>query len=123
MDIGGLLQDKNKGNMIFYHGTTEENWHKIQEEGILYGRRFIVDKQGHPIKEVSRCTYLVLDLEEAKQYGEVVLEIEYNPFDDKGNIRKNKIGSRTLPTNNYTPDCWQVRVYEPISIEQVKRIQ
>ena len=25
--------------MIFYHGTTEENWKRIQEEGVLFGVR------------------------------------------------------------------------------------
>ena len=94
--------------MIFYHGTSKENWTAIQQEGFLYGRRYIIDNNGKPIKEVDRCTYLATDLEEAKCYGEVVLQVEYNPFLSK--------------RNNYKDGCWQVRVYEPISIEQIKVI-
>lgn len=105
--------------MIFYHGTNEENWKDIQKEGILFGRRYITDGKGNIIKEVDRCTYLAIDLEEAKQYGNVVLKVTYNPLDDKGNVKKNKRG---LPINNYIKDCWQVRVYEPISISNVERI-
>ena len=39
--------------MIFYHGTTEENWKRIQEEGILFGVRKLAK---------SRCTYLTTDI-------------------------------------------------------------
>ena len=106
--------------MKFYHGTSEENWKVIQEEGILFGRRYITDNNGNNIKEVDRCTYLATDLEEARCYGDVVLEVEYNPFDDKGRIRKNK---KRKPANNYVPDCWQIRVYEPISLNCVKLIE
>lgn len=94
--------------MRFYHGTSEENWIAIQKEGILYGRRFVTDSSGNAIKEVDRCTYLAIDKEEAKCYGDVVLEVEYDPFSSEH--------------NNYVEDCWQVRVYEPISIDNIKRI-
>ena len=95
--------------MIFYHGTSEENWKKIQQEGMLYGRRYVTDNKGNPIQEVSRCTYLALGAEEAKQYGDIVLKVEYNPFENK---RK----------NNYAEGCWQVRVYEPIPLQNIKKI-
>lgn len=95
--------------MIFYHGTSKENWDAIQKEGILWGRRFIVDNNGKPIKEVCRCTYLAVDKEEAEQYGEVVLKVEYNPFNNPKD-------------NNYIEDCWQVRVYEPIPLTDVEKI-
>lgn len=104
--------------MIWYHGTSKDNWNKIQKEGILWGRRFVTDNDGNIIKEVSRCTYLTPDLEEAKQYGNVILKVEYNPFDAKGRIKKDK----RKPLNNYVPDCWQMRVYEPISIDSIKLI-
>lgn len=87
-------------NTIWYHGTSIETWEAIQKEGVLWGLR------GGP----SRCTYLAADLEEAKCYGEVVLEIIYNPLEDKGN-------------NNYIENCWQMRVYSPISLENIRRIQ
>lgn len=94
--------------MIFYHGTTKDNWEKIQEEGILFGRRYVLNNDGTINREVSRCTYLAIDLEEAKCYGEVVLEVEYNPLNSKH--------------NNYQEGCWQVRVYEAIPLENIKRI-
>ena len=95
--------------MIFYHGTTKENWNNIQKEGILFGRRYITDNDGNIIKEVSRCTYLALNKEEAKQYGDIILEVEYDPFVNPG-------------LNNYTLNCWQVRVYEPIHLTNVKKL-
>lgn len=92
--------------MIFYHGTSQENWKAIQQEGFLYGRRYIIDNNGNIIKEVDRCTYLATDLEEAKYYGEVVLQVEYDPKSSKH--------------NNYVDGCWQLRVYEPIPLSQIK---
>ncbi len=91
--------------MIFYHGTNKEIWDTIQKEGILFGRRI------SPItgEELSRCTYLAVDKEEAACYGDVVLQVEYNPFEHP-------------KMNNYINGCWQVRVYEPISIKDVKLI-
>lgn len=103
--------------MRFYHGTSKKNWKAIQKEGFLFGRRFVTDNDGNIIKEVDRCTYLAVDLEEAKQYGEVVLEVEYNPFNEDGSIRTDK---RHSPLNNYISECWQMRVYEPIPIENIK---
>ena len=95
--------------MTFYHGTSKENWEAIQKEGVLYGRRYILGENCFPLKEVDRCTYLAVDLEEAKYYGEVVLQVEYDPFKRK-------------KRNNYIEGCWQVRVYEPIPLTDVKRI-
>lgn len=95
--------------MTFYHGTSKENWDAIQKEGVLFGRRFIVDNDGNIIKEVDRCTYLAVDKTEAEQYGDVVLKVEYNPF-------------KTPKHNNYIEGCWQVRVYEPIPITDVEKI-
>ena len=97
-----------KGLMTFYHGTSEENWKKIQEEGVLYGRRYIVDNEGKIIQEVSRCTYLAVEKPEAECYGDVILEVKYDPSNSEH--------------NNYCEGCWQVRVYEPIPLENVKRI-
>ena len=95
--------------MVFYHGTSKENWNTIQKDGTLYGRRFVTDDNGNIIKEVDRCTYLAVDLEEAKCYGDVVLQVEYDPLNSKH--------------NNYTEDCWQVRVYEPIPISKIQEVK
>ena len=95
--------------MKFYHGTTHENWKLIQDEGVLFGRRHILDNEGKTVKEVNRCTYLATDKDEAASYGDVVLEVEYNPYASEH--------------NNYMPDCWQLRVYEPIPLTNVKRLK
>lgn len=96
--------------MTFYHGTSRDNWEKIQQEGVLYGRRYITDENGRRIKEVDRCTYLAVDLEEAKYYGDVVLQVEYDHM---------KPGAK----NNYCEGCWQVRVYEPIPLRDINKIE
>ena len=86
--------------MIFYHGTSKENWGKIQREGVLLGER------GAP----SRCTYLAVSKEEAEKYGPVILQVEYDPMMCPEN-------------NNYVDGCWQVRVYEPIPLSQIKELK
>jgi hypothetical protein len=68
-----------------------------------------VDNNGNPIREVDRCTYLAVNKEEAEQYGDVVLKVEYNPFNNPKD-------------NNYIEGCWQVRVYKPIPLTDVERI-
>ena len=57
--------------MIWYHGTSKECWDKIQAEGVLFGVRGF---------GASRCTYLAADIQEAKCYGEIVLQVDYDPF-------------------------------------------
>ena len=89
--------------MKFYHWTTKENREKIKSEWVLRW-----------VREVEwlnpwRCTYLAVDKEEAKQYWDIVLEVEYNP---RENGRY----------NNYQNWCWQVRVYEPIPIYKISFI-
>lgn len=79
----------------FYHGTSEKNWKKIQESCQLF--------DGH-------TTYLAIEKTEAECYGDVLLEVEYNPFEHPN-------------MNNYSKDCWQFRVYEPIELNNVKRIK
>lgn len=106
--------------MIFYHATTEKLWKDIREEGVLFGRRYIVDIAGSPVKEVSRCTYLALKREDAEEFGDVILEVEYNPFNSRRRIKRDK---RNRPLNNYSPDSWQLRVYEPIPLENIRRIK
>lgn len=90
--------------MEFYHGTSLKNWKKIQEDGILLGQRFVGKR------EISPCTYLAIDLEEARMYGPVVLSVKYDPL-------------KNPKENNYTDDCWQFRVYEPIPIENIQVVE
>lgn len=53
--------------MVFYHRTTEENWKKIQAEGVLWG-----------IEMSYRYTYLSPN-DAGKSYGDVLLEVNYKP--------------------------------------------
>ena len=95
--------------MKFYHGTNEEAWASIQEEGVLWGKREPITWEDGTVSQPDRCTYLsVGDALEAAQYGDIVLEVDYEP--------------RSLK-DNYSDGCWQVRVYDPIPLEQVRRIE
>lgn len=83
---------------------------RFKKSGVLFGRRYITDTEGNRLKEVDRYTYLAVDIEEAKHYGDVLLLVEYDPM-------KNK------KQNNYMEGCWQVRVYEPIPIDNIKIVE
>jgi len=87
--------------MKFYHSTSVKNWEKIQYEKVLFGVRDATIEFSP-----SRCTYLAVNTKDCPK-NDVLLEVEYNPF-----INPNE--------NNYINNCWQCRVYEPIS--QFKRI-
>ena len=80
--------------LVWYHGTTDEVLNKIKQEGVLFGVR----------NTPSRCTYLASELSTAKEYGDVILQVNYNPAEGD---------------NNYCDDCWQMRVYEPIPIKNI----
>jgi RNA:NAD 2'-phosphotransferase (TPT1/KptA family) len=84
-----------------YHGTTEETWALIQEEGVLLGRRSPEVLKESP--NASRMTYLAAEAQEAAMYGDVILEI------DAG-----------VPL--IEPGFWQVRIYEPIPLQFVRRL-
>ena len=56
---------------------------------------------------MSPCTYLAVEKKEAEQYGDVILEVEYDP-------------TINPKMNNYQKDSWQLRVYEPIYINNIK---
>jgi len=95
-------------------------WYSIEKGGINHetastGKQFwcpYFGKRGYfHGREISRCTYLAVNKEEAEQYGDVVLEVEYEP---KENSKDN---------NYFDDDCWQIRVYVPISLNKVKRIE
>ena len=92
-----LILKANKENIVkFYHSTSTEKWGKIQCEGVLFGVR----------NAPSRCTYLAINTKDCPE-NDILLEVEYNPF-----VNPHK--------NNYINNCWQCRVYEPIS--QFKQI-
>ena len=83
-------------DLIFYHGTNKFGLDEANKQGFLLHKRATKE-----FPNTDDCTYLAIDIEEAKEYGDVILKVKYNPF---RNPRK----------NNYCRGCWQVRVYEPI---------
>ena len=85
--------------MKFYHWTSKDKREQIQMEWVLRWVRVV------EWMKPSRCTYLAVDKNEAKQYWDVVLEVEYEP--QKWN-------------DNYVEWCWQVRTYAPIEMENIK---
>ena len=89
--------------MKFYHGTNQHGLNEtIKQEYLLHKRA----TKKNP--NISPCTYLATDINEAKQYGDIILEVEYNP-------------TINPEMNNYCKGCWQLRVYEPIrSFKQIK---
>jgi len=92
----------------FYHGTKEAAWIAIQKEGVLWG-------PGRP--GGYRHTYLSPERDVAEKYGDVMLEVEWEP---KG------VGSGI---DNYGFDpppgqtCWQFAVFVPIHLGRVRRIR
>lgn len=87
----------------WYHGTNQHGLDEIKKQGFLLHKRIVLDKNGNPSKiyKSSPCTYLATNKEEAKKYGNIILEIEYDP-------------TKNPKKNNYKPNSWQIRVYEPI---------
>ena len=90
--------------MKFYHGTSPNKLEEIKSEGVLWGIRS--SEEFNP----DRCTYLTPMLEEAKEYGDVVLEVDYDPTDNAW-------------VNNYFPDEWQHREYKPIPLSMIVEIE
>ncbi len=82
--------------MKFYHGTTEHGLKETEDQGFLLHKRATEESPN-----MSPCTYLAVKIEEAREYGPIVMEVEYDP-------------SENTEKNNYVAGCWQVRVYEPI---------
>ena len=100
--------------MKFYHGTSEEKWKLIQEEGVLWGYRI---HDGHKTLDY-RYTYLSPHLDVAKEYGDVILEVEYEPVGVDG---------RGIDNYGYYPlandqSVWQFSVFVPIPIEKITRL-
>lgn len=82
--------------MKFYHGTNKNGLKETKKQGFLLHKRAT-----KMFPNMSPCVYLAIDIEEAKQYGDIILEVEYNPY-------------KNPEMNNYQKGAWQCRVYEPI---------
>lgn len=98
-------------SMIFYHGTSCENWRKIQEEGVLWGGDTWHKTGG---RKGYRYTYLTPEKQVAKKYGNVLLEIEYEPKGAGSGI--DNYGFNPPPGMT----CWQFSVFIPIELKKVK---
>ncbi len=111
------------GRTTWYHGTKPEAWKAIQAEGVLWGwpcPRCCKQLEGECVTpRQSRCsdrryTYLTPDLSVAREYGPVILEVEYQP-----------VGVDGTGTDNYGFDpppeqtCWQFSVFVPIPLSAV----
>lgn len=82
--------------MKFYHGMNEYGLAETIRQGYLLHSRATPECPG-----ISPCTYLAVDKGEAMRYGDIVVEVDYDPTQNPGE-------------NNYCDGCWQCRVYEPI---------
>ena len=100
--------------MKFYHGTSKKNWELIKKEGVLWGYRI---HDGRKTLDY-RYTYLTPHMDVAEAYGEVMLEVEYNPVSPKPVKGIDNYGFN--PPEGQT--CWQFSVFIPIDIKHVKRI-
>lgn len=93
--------------MKFYHGTTEENWREIQEEGVLWGRK----NEYWCGNKTDRINWLATKKNDAGIYNNrgitktscVILEV------DLPEVKKH--------------DYWEYVTYKPIPISRVKRIK
>lgn len=105
--------------MKFYHGTSIERWDSIKKEGVLWGYRV---HNGIPTLNY-RYTYLSPEISVAEKYGDVLLEVEYDPHgvgstDESGDVYDN-YGFDPPPGQV----CWQFSVFKPIDISNVRRIR
>ncbi len=107
----------------WYHGTTPENWAKIQAEGVLWGwpcPRCVSSICGDctqprsPECQDRRYTYLTPDLDVALTMGgPVVLEVDYEPVGPGTGV--DNYGFNPPPGEH----CWQFSVFVPIPLDQV----
>ena len=104
--------------LLCYHGTKDDLWKQIQNEGVLWGRHW------YKGKEIYRYTYLSPYIDVAEKYGDVLLEIRYTP---KGvGFRHDVYGAYdnfgfNPPSQDET--CWQFSVFVPIPLRDVTRIK
>ena len=95
----------------FYHGTTRDNWEKIQAEGVLWGRP---TPNCTTVGEPRRYTYLSPHLDVAQAIGDVILEVEYDPVGVGSGI--DNFGFDPPPGQT----CWQFSVFIPIPVSRCR---
>lgn len=84
--------------ITLYHGIYLEDYKLMMQRGYLLHDR---------AEGMSPCVYLTPDFEEAKCYGDIVLEIE---LEENNPVFKD---------SNYSKDCWQARFYSKIDIKYI----
>lgn len=99
------------GAGMWYHGTTEREWKAIQLEGVLWGVE-VWERGG--VTQSRRLTYLTPCPHIAYKFAgwgrcpahewKVVLSVSFDP---------------AKYVCNFAPNCWQVRVYDPIPLSDV----
>ena len=82
---------KDSNILTFYHGTDRYGLRETEEQGFLL-RKGAID---------TPYTYLTTDIKEAKKYGNIIIEVQYDT-------------NKHPEMNNYQKGDWQCRVYEPI---------
>lgn len=89
--------------MVFFHGTSEGTWVKIQKTGALWSRRFWEGR------ERLCATYLTPYVDLACHYGSVVLVVEHE----------------LVGLEHSYPDglAWQFTVSAPIALEKLRRLE
>lgn len=119
------MKHKNKSKIytIFYHGTSQKNWKKIKKEGVLWGYNTHVDPNGKKYRGY-RYTYLTPDIDIAKEYGEILLEVNYKPVGVNGQQIDNYCFDYEIPKKDRKQGayCWQFSVFVPIELKQVNQI-
>jgi hypothetical protein len=109
--------------MKFYHGTSEKTWMAIQREGVLWGYNMYKEPDG-TIRRGYRYTYLTPEIDVAKGYGDIILEVEYEPIGVDGRDIDNYCFEHEIPEEERKAGatCWQFSVFVPISIDKIRRI-
>lgn len=99
----------------FYHGTKPCKWDQIQSEGVLWGIPTPLPGVEYP-DGVRRYTYLTPLISMAGKYGDVLLEVDYDPVG---------VGSG-IDNYGFNPPegkfCWQFSVFIPIPLTCVRKI-
>jgi hypothetical protein len=115
---------------FWYHRTTDEVWEQIQQDGHLWG----VPGWGtlkERLEDVTRrCRYTYLSPDDwGDTYGDVLLEVEYDPRrEDASTHVGGYLKKRDRIKHNYGFDpppgqrCAQFSVFEPISLDKVRRL-
>jgi len=110
--------------MKCYHGTSIEKWNLIQEDGQLWGYNIYKNPDGSEYRSY-RYTYLSPEIKIAEEYGDVILEIDYEPVGVDGTETDNFCFDYDIPMDELKKGayCWQFSVFIPISLDKVKRIK